>query len=46
MITVMPAATISMIVIWPRRFETLIGDRKRSLAICMRTIKRTSTPSA
>ena len=46
MMTVMPAATISMIVIWPRRFEMLIGERKRSLAICMRTMSSTSTPSA
>ena len=46
MMIVMPAATISITVIWPRRLLTLIGDRKRSLAICMTTISSARTASA
>ena len=46
MTIVMPAATINMTVICPKRFPTLAGDRKRSLAICMTTIRIASTPSA
>ena len=46
MMMVMPAATISMTVIWPSRLPMLTGDKKRSLAICMRTISKASTPSA
>ena len=43
---VMPAATISMTVIWPSRFETFAGDRNRSFTICMITIRMSRTPSA
>ncbi len=43
---VMPAPTISMIVICPSRLPTFAGERKRSLAICIATIRIVSTPSA
>ena len=46
MTIVMPAATISMTVICPSRLPTFAGDRKRSFAICMTTIRIASTPSA
>ena len=35
----MPAATISITVIWPSRLETFAGDRNRSFTICMITIR-------
>jgi hypothetical protein len=46
MTSVMPAATISMTVIWPSRLPMLTGDRNRSLAICMMMIRMARTPSA
>ena len=39
MTIVIPAATISIIVICPSRLPTLTGERKRSLAICITTIR-------
>ena len=46
MTMVMPAATISITVIWPSRLPMLIGDRKRSLAICMTTMRIARTARA
>jgi hypothetical protein len=46
MTRVMPAATISITVICPRRLPMLTGDRKRSLATCMMTIRTARTPRA
>ena len=46
MTMVMPAATISITVIWPKRLPMLIGDRKRSFETCMMTTRMASTPIA
>jgi hypothetical protein len=46
MTMVMPAATISITVIWPSRLPMLIGDRKRSLETCMMTTRMARTPIA
>ncbi len=43
---VMPAATISITVIWPSKLETFAGDRNRPFTICMITIRMRRTPSA